>query len=111
LLSKTCTSRELGGETREALLPTNLKQAFFDTATNLDGIVLGNKQQGVSSLVDTSWNNVNLAVVDWTPIKMLGDEREAHQQALEDAGKKNKSKLLMKFQQAVRANRQLLMSR
>ena len=38
---------------------------------------------------------------------MLGDEREAHQQPLEDAAKKNKDTLLMKFQQAVRANRQL----
>jgi uncharacterized protein YjbI with pentapeptide repeats len=97
----------LGGETIHNLSPANLKQAFFDTATNLDGIILGNKQQGVISLVDTSWGNVNLAVVDWTPIKMLGDEREAHQQALEDAAKKNKDTLLMKFQQAVRANRQL----
>jgi hypothetical protein len=89
------------------LPPANLKQAFFDTTTNLDGIILGNEQQGVISLVDASWGNVNLAVVDWAPIKMLGDEREAHQQALENGSKKDKNRLLMKFQQAVRANRQL----
>ena len=89
------------------LAPANLRQAFLDTTTNLDGIILGDEQQGVISLVDTSLGNVNLAVVDWAPIKMLGDEREAHQQALEDGAKKEKSRLLVKFQQAVRANRQL----
>jgi len=89
------------------LAPANLRQAFLDTTTNLDGIILGDEQQGVISLVDTSWGNVNLAVVDWAPIKMLGDEREAHQQALEEGAKKEKSRLLVKFQQAVRANRQL----
>src|SRR5258708_2858772 len=89
------------------LAPANLRQAFLDTTTNLDGIILGDEQQGVISLVDTSWGNVNLAVVDWAPIKMLGDEREAHQQALEDGAKKEKGRLLVKFQQAVRANRQL----
>ena len=97
----------LGGEEVNNLSPANLKQAFFDTGTNLDGIVLGNKQQGVPPLVDISWGNVNLAVVDWTQIKMLGDEREAYQQVLDVTAKKNKDTLLMKFQQAVRANRQL----
>lgn len=98
----------LGGKTKpKKLAPANLRQAFLDTTTNLDGIILGDEQQGVISLVDTSWGNVNLAVVDWAPIKMLGDEREAHQQALEDGAKKEKGRLLMKFQQAVRANRQL----
>lgn len=98
----------LGGKMiPKKLAPANLKQAFLDTTTNIDGIILGDEQQGVISLVDTSWGNVNLAVVDWAPIKMVGDEREAHQQALEDGAKKDKSRLLAKFQQAVRANRQL----
>jgi len=98
----------LGGKSMpKKIAPANLKQAFLDTTTNLDGIILGDEQQGVISLVDTSWGNVNLAVVDWAPIKMLGDEREAHQQASEDGAKKEKSRLLVKFQQAVRANRQL----
>ncbi len=97
----------LGGEETNNLPATNIKQAFFDTGSNLDGIILGNEQQGIPPLVDISWGNVNLAVVDWTPVKMLGDEREAHQQALDATAKKSKDKLIIKFQQAVRANRQL----
>jgi uncharacterized protein YjbI with pentapeptide repeats len=98
----------LGGKTMpKKLSPANIKQVFLDTTTNLDGIILGDEQQGVISLVDASWGNVNLAVVDWAPIKMLGDEHEALKQALKDGAKKDKSRLLMKFQAAVRANRQL----
>lgn len=98
----------LGGTTMpKKLAPANLRQAVFDTTTNLDGIILGDEQQGVISLVDVSWGNANLAVVDWAPIKLLGDEREAQQQASEDGAKKDKSILLVKYQQAVRANRQL----
>lgn len=98
----------LGGKIEpQQLAPANLKLTFFDTTTHLDGVILGDERRGVISLVDVSWGNVNLAVVDWTPIKMLGDERDAHAQKLQDSGKKHKSRVLTRFQAAVRANRQL----
>lgn len=98
----------LGGKIKpQKLSPATLKGAFFDTTTHLDGIILGDEQRGVISLVDVSWGNVNLAVVDWTPIKMLGDEHDAHDQKLQERAKKDKSRILTRFQAAVRANRQL----
>ena len=98
----------LGGKTEpEKLSPANLKLTFFDTTTHLDGIILGDEQRGVISLADVSWGNVNLAVVDWTHIKRLGDEREAYDQKLQDRAKQDKSRVLTRFRAAVRANRQL----
>jgi len=98
----------LGGKiTTKQISPANIKGAFFDTTTHLDGIILGDERLGVISLVDVSWGNVNLAVVDWAPIKMLGDEYDALYQELQDREKKDKSRVFTKYQAAVRANRQL----
>jgi hypothetical protein len=73
-----------------------LSGTFFDVITNLEGIHLSSEKLGIISLVDISWGRVNLSVVNWSSIKMLGNESKA----------KN-SKLLEDYQTAVRANRQL----
>lgn len=97
-----------GGKiTPKKLSAANLAGAFFDTMTHLDGVIFGDEQQGVISLVDVSWGNVNLAVVDWAPVKKLGDEHDAHYQEFQDRAKKDKSRVLTRFQTAVRASRQL----
>ena len=57
----------------------NLCRAFFESTTRLDDIVLCNKRYGSASLVDVHWNDVNIAVVDWSIISVLGDEHEAAQ--------------------------------
>jgi uncharacterized protein YjbI with pentapeptide repeats len=58
------------------------------------------------SLADAQWGNVNLAVVQWSQVDMLGDEYEARQTAR--AGKrKNSETRLAEYEVAVRANRQL----
>lgn len=98
----------LGGQTTPKYLPpAKINAAFFDMMTNLDRIILGDEQHGVISLADISWGDVNLAVVDWSPIRVLGDENVARQSRLPDGGKKNASRLLREYQAAVRANRQL----
>jgi hypothetical protein len=55
----------------------NLSGAFFDSTTKLNGIVLCNKTNGAASLADLHWGDANIAVVNWSTISMLGDEREA----------------------------------
>ena len=58
------------------------------------------------SLADAQWGNVNLAVVQWSQVDMLGDEYKARQ--TRRAGKrKNSETRLEGYEAAVRANRQL----
>lgn len=82
-----------------ATLPsTNLWLVSFDAATQLDGIVLGDEKLGWVSLADIRWGGANLAVVDWTALKVLGDEQKA---------RKLKGRQLRGYRTAVRAYRQL----
>jgi uncharacterized protein YjbI with pentapeptide repeats len=75
--------------------PLNLKQALES----------GEQRIG-PSLADAQWSDVNLAVVQWSQIDMLGDEYEARQPTR--LGKrKDKATRLEGYEAAVRANRQL----
>jgi uncharacterized protein YjbI with pentapeptide repeats len=58
------------------------------------------------SLADAQWGDVNLAVVQWSQIDMLGDEYDARQ-AMRVGKKKEDATRLEEFEAAVRANRQL----
>ncbi len=92
-----------------------LYEAFFDNATSLKEVVLGDEKYGVASLADVSWGGVNLAVVDWSPLRMLGDEYQARQPigsiygiyGMQEDEKKDKARRLEDYRTAVRANRQL----
>jgi uncharacterized protein YjbI with pentapeptide repeats len=97
-----------GANLRETHLEgANLHGAFFSGATNLDGIVLGNKQAGFASLAGVRWNEVDLSEVDWTSVSMLGDEQLAHRRKEDDGKIKSAWFRLKDYQTAVRADRQL----
>jgi hypothetical protein len=83
-----------------------LRRAFFDAATNLDGIVITDSQHGAISLVDASWGGANLSTVHWADVSMPGDERKARMQRPGER-KKNPATRLQEYEDAVRANRQL----
>lgn len=92
------------------ILPgANIGGMFCDTATILDDAMLGDPTSGSISVADVRWGGVNLAVVDWTPVKLLGDEREARQEMPHDAGGQHKDQetRLTEFRTALRANRQM----
>lgn len=91
----------------EVLPPTDLRGAYFDTATNLEGAKLGNGELGFVPLADIRWSNINLSVVDWAKVKMLGDEQEARRVKKHDSSVKNKEERFRQYRAAVRANRQL----
>ncbi len=95
--------KELQEEFPEELPPANLSGAFFDSATLLEKTYLGDRKYGFVSLVDVSWGDTNLSVVNWTKVKMLGDESTARQKKT-SGDKRGK---LVEYQLAVRANRQL----
>src|SRR6266704_6873726 len=79
-----------------SLSPADLRNVIFNHETNLQDIILGNKEYGFIHLSDIDWGNTNLAISNWLSINMLGEERKARC-----------SKQLNDYQIAVRANRQL----
>ncbi len=83
-----------------------LSGVFFDHATQLNAVVLGDKETAVASLVDVHWGDVNLAVVKWSQVSMLGDEYEARQR-MHDGKVKDRDTKIAEYETAVRANRQL----
>jgi uncharacterized protein YjbI with pentapeptide repeats len=76
---------------------------------HLDRPVLANENQVGPRLVDTHWGDANLAAVNWSQIRILGDEYEARQNERE--GKvKDRQTCLAEYEVAVRANRQLALA-
>src|SRR5690348_8360053 len=86
---------------------SDLRGAFFTSATRLDGIFLSNEQFGCASLRGVRWDDVELSVVDWTQVKILGDEQKAQQPIANNGKMKDKSVRLYEYKEAVRANRKL----
>src|SRR5713101_4174703 len=74
---------------------------------DLREVILGDKQRIGPRLADLQWGDNNLAVVDWSQVDVLGDEREARQKKTPDGKKKEQAERLSEYQAAVRANRQL----
>src|SRR5207302_7854378 len=67
----------------------------------------GNKQVGIASLAGVRWGDVDLSLVDWTQVNVLGDEQQAHRWKRDDGKIKGAKTRLKEYQTAVRANRQL----
>ena len=87
----------------------DLRNAFFDSATNLERITLNEEKHGCALLADVQWGSVNLSVVNWLHIKILGDEYKARQRerSIPARAAREKNKLLEDYHEAVRAYRQL----
>ena len=79
--------------------------------THLEGALLTHlflsDEKGVGpQMADVRWGDVNLAVVNWSQIKMLGEEYQARQKK-QDGKLKDAATRLNEYETAVRANRQL----
>ena len=91
----------------------DLRNAFFDNASNLERITLSKEKPGVNHgcalLADVQWGSVNLSVVNWQHIRILGDEYKARQREISIPARtaREKSRLLEDYHEAVRAYRQL----
>ena len=86
---------------------SNLSGAFFTSVTNLKGVHFGNKKSGFVLLAGVRWSDVDLSVVDWTQMNILGDEYQARRREKENGGTKDSAMRLEEYRTAVRANRQL----
>src|SRR6266700_5997055 len=82
------------------LSKTHIKEAQLKKA------VESGEQHIGPSLADAQWGNVNLAVVPWSQVDMLGDEYEARH-ATRAGKRKTRVTRLEEYEASVRANRQL----
>jgi Pentapeptide repeats (8 copies) len=81
--------------------------AFFDNATRLDTVNFYNQERGGAILSDIHWGDANLAVVDWSVLSIMGDERTARISKDEDGKLKSLDRHFSEYQRAIRAYRQL----
>jgi uncharacterized protein YjbI with pentapeptide repeats len=81
---------------RADLAGADLREAFCDTSTDIAEANLGDSHHGSVSVADVRWGDMNLAVMDWSSIRTLGDESRAET-----------LKGLTSQRTAVRANQQL----
>ncbi len=91
--------------TKPLLPPADMRAVFFDSVTDLRNAHVGDEKHGFVRLSDVHWGDVNLAIVDWSLIKILGDEGRARVLAHEK--KVDTETLVEAYREAVRANRQL----
>jgi hypothetical protein len=88
-----------------------LKGADFFRAqlegVDLRAVILSDKSHIGPRLADIQWGNTNLAVADWSQVKMLDDEHQARQKRYPNREVKLKALKLIEYKRAVRANRQL----
>jgi uncharacterized protein YjbI with pentapeptide repeats len=85
----------------------SLRNAYLDAATNFSTILFEDENFGITLTADIHWSGVNLAVVNWKQLKVLGEESVAKQSATWKGQAKKKDEWLAGYRSAVRANRQL----
>lgn len=84
---------------------TTLYEAKLNGA-NLGKVKLSSQSRMGPLLADVQWTEVNLARVDWSQGKILGDEQLVRQKKINGTSK-TKEQRLSEYESAVRANRQL----
>jgi Uncharacterized low-complexity proteins len=102
-------ARFIGANLKGAdLTEANLEGAILIGAqldgANLTSIVLSGSNNIGPTLLDVNWGYTRLGVVDWTQIRLLGDEAQLVQNAHTSADKETGTNA---WKQAMRANRQL----
>ncbi len=86
----------------------SLQGAFFDTTTSFEETVIIADAFNISpQLADVHWGDVNLSLLDWSSIKILGDEYKTRRLVDTQGVEKPMHLLIDEYQTAVRANRQL----
>lgn len=85
----------------------DLRNVFFNIATNLEGIVLSKGKDSCVHLAGVHWADVDLSVVNWSSVKVLGDEQKAHRPKTIDGEVKQRSARVNEYRAAGHANRQV----
>jgi uncharacterized protein YjbI with pentapeptide repeats len=90
----------------------DLRNAFFDGVSSFEESTLSSPELGCVAIADVQWGDLNLSLVDWRQVTILGDEHKARKKTRRDekTGRqviKDRAKQLDDYRDAVRANRQL----
>lgn len=96
------------GDFPTILQPADLRGVFFDSATRLKNVTLGEEKLGFVLLADVRWGKANLIEINWEPVEILGDEYKARQLRERDGKEKKRGTRINEYRAAVRANRQLV---
>jgi len=91
---------------KSSLKGTYLGRSYVDE-TNLSNVSLVDEKHVGPRLHDIRWGNVNLAVVQWSQVGVLGDEYIACQKKRHDGKVKDRTTRIDEYEAAVRANRQI----
>ncbi len=83
----------------------HLREVHLEGA-HLERIILADEHQIGPWLADVRWGDANLSVVNWSQMRMPGEEYEAYQE-MRDGKLKDEATRLNEYEVAVRANRQL----
>ena len=85
---------------------TDLRKSYFE-GTDCSGVILNDEHRIGPQLADVFWGEVNLSVIEWSKLKQLEDEYNAHQKHDKQGVLKSRECRLIEYETAVRANRQL----
>jgi hypothetical protein len=95
-----------GSHMREAHLEyIDIRRAQLEGA-ELENVSLSDEKHIGPRVVDANWSNVNLSVIKWSQVSMLGDEYQARQKKPYSKGTDSDLRL-NEYEQAARANHQL----
>jgi uncharacterized protein YjbI with pentapeptide repeats len=84
----------------------DLRNAFFDGVASLEESTLSSSELGCVAIADVQWRDLNLSLLDWRQVTILGDEYKARKKTIKGVAK-DRAKRLEDYRDAVRANRQL----
>lgn len=84
----------------------DLRNAFFDGVSSLEESTLSSPELGCVAIADVQWGDLNLSLIDWRQVRILGDEYKARQKTRRGVIK-DRATQLDDYRDAVRANRQL----
>ncbi|HLI08800.1 MAG TPA: pentapeptide repeat-containing protein [Ktedonobacteraceae bacterium] len=84
----------------------DLRNAFFDGVSSLEESTLSSPELGCVAIADVQWGDLNLSLIDWRQVRILGDEYKARQKTRRGVTK-DRATQLDDYRDAVRANRQL----
>lgn len=89
------------------LCGASLRRAFFDGASILLNVSLGEEQKGFARLAGVHWGESDLSNIPWNQLTILGDEVIARNRMDFNGKIKDNTKRLEDFKTSVRANRRL----
>lgn len=100
-------ARLVGADLSDALLAgANLRRAFFDSASTLANTRFGDKDY-FASIAGVHWGGVDLSTANWSSLRLLADEQEAHRRKDTNGRPKSAATRLAEYEAAFQAIRQV----